>query len=407
MIEDEENNIDLFGEHWNGEGELTPSGLRMHYLLGHRNRKRYEGFISSSPNAQELLVYSTSVNRTIMSVYAHLQGMFPSQTGKILTEAQLERANDLYYNESQYLTEEIASLGFSSLKNSISLFPVHIFDDNDRELKLNENGVCPGIQKYKDKHYESKEGQNHLKQMSNLINNTYGKELFKYFNLTDPNYYYDRKSVYVLADTFISDYFDKRALTNFTQTGINLEQFYADVEKVVDSDLFDLEFKTENDVIVYVGMSPTFRRILDWMDKRISLDRAGKTDLIERTSPKMVIYSGHDTTVGLMSLFVEKVFGFKLIPPVFAANQYFELYKDEKNVYYVRYIFNDDEVFSMAYNMFKQKTEKVLWTKEQINEFCDEVNNYSWKIMTFIMCGIVLALIVVIIYLKKKLKETY
>ena len=119
----------------------------------------------------------------------------------------------------------------------------------------------------------------------------------------------------------------------------------------------------------------------------------------------MVIYSGHDTTVGLMSLFIEKVFGFKAIPPTFAANQYFELYKDEKNDYRVRYIFNDDEMFSMDYNVFKQDVEKVLWTKEEINELCDEVDeSNSWKIVTYIMIGIVLALIVIIIYLKKTIQ---
>ena len=401
-LADKENNLDIFGEEWNGEGELTPSGLRMHYLLGHKNYQRYKDFISSSPNLNEILVYSTSVNRTILSVYAHLQGMYPSQTGKILTESQFAKANELYYNESQYLKDEINALGYSSLKNNISLIPVHIFDDTEREIKLNENDVCPGMEKYKNKNYQSKEGQNYLYQSSHLINSTYGKELFKYFNLTDPNYYYDRASIYVLADTYISDYFDKRPLTEFSKTGIDQDQFYIDSAKVVDSDLFDLEYKTENDVIIYVGMSPTFRRLLDWMDKRINLDKAGKTNLIEQASPKMVIYSGHDTTVGLMSLFVEKVFGFKAIPPTFAANQYFELYKNEKNDYFVRYIFNDDELFSMDYNVFKQDVEKVLWTKEEINAFCDEVDeSNSWEIVTYIMIGIVLALIVVIIYLKK------
>ena len=48
---------DIFGEYWQGLGELTPSGIRQHYLLGVRNRKKYNTFISEYYNPNEILVY--------------------------------------------------------------------------------------------------------------------------------------------------------------------------------------------------------------------------------------------------------------------------------------------------------------------------------------------------------------
>ena len=63
----------------------------MHYLLDLRNRKKYitkEKFLSESFNPQEILIYSSNINRTMVSVSFQLQGFYPqdSETGEILTE---------------------------------------------------------------------------------------------------------------------------------------------------------------------------------------------------------------------------------------------------------------------------------------------------------------------------------
>ena len=49
------------------------------------------------------------------------------------------------------------------------------------------------------------------------------------------------------------------------------------------------------------------------------------------------------------SLFVNKVFGVNVGVLKFATNQYFELHREENNNYVVKYIFNDDEKFSIPY----------------------------------------------------------
>ena len=87
---------DLLGEKWNNPGELTGIGQRMHYLLGLRNRIRYiekEKFLSEKFDPHEILIYSSNLNRTMLSAASQLQGLYPqsSKKGETLTDAQEKR----------------------------------------------------------------------------------------------------------------------------------------------------------------------------------------------------------------------------------------------------------------------------------------------------------------------------
>jgi acid phosphatase/lysosomal acid phosphatase/prostatic aicd phosphatase len=51
----------------------------MEYLLGLRNRKKYiekEKFLSEKFDAHEILIYSSNLNRTMLSASSQLQGLF-------------------------------------------------------------------------------------------------------------------------------------------------------------------------------------------------------------------------------------------------------------------------------------------------------------------------------------------
>ena len=396
-------NKDLLNEEWNADGELTPSGLRMHYLLGTINQKKYSDFISFPPNLNELLVYSTDSNRTIMSVYAHLQGMF-NNTEEKLSDEQVAKANVILENSTnrEQLEIESANMNYSVIKNNRVLFPVSILDNNKKEFLLHDTHVCPGIEKYKKQMLNSKEGKSFIKNIAQNLNNTYGDDLFRYFKYSDKDYYFERDNYYTLLDTFISDHIDNRELNEFPFKGN--ETFYSYSEMVMNSSLYDLEMKTEDDVIIHMGMSPTFRKIIDWMVKRKELAENGTPNLIESSSPKMVIYSGDENTVGLMALFVKKVFGVNVGQLKFATNQYFELHKENDN-YVVKYIFNDDEKLSVPFDEFTNKIEKVLWSQEKINDFCD-INKETnpWEIIMWVMLVVVICLTAAFIYLKRKFK---
>jgi Histidine phosphatase superfamily (branch 2) len=66
------------------QGQLTPVGMRQHFLLGKELRKEYVhklGFLSKQYNSKEIVVRSTSVNRTVVSALSQLSGLYPMGTG--------------------------------------------------------------------------------------------------------------------------------------------------------------------------------------------------------------------------------------------------------------------------------------------------------------------------------------
>lgn len=65
-------------------GELSATGMRQHYNLGATLRKQYitdSPFLMSSYNHSEIEVQCTNYNRTQMSAYSFLFGLYPEQTG--------------------------------------------------------------------------------------------------------------------------------------------------------------------------------------------------------------------------------------------------------------------------------------------------------------------------------------
>ena len=87
---EDSNYIDQFGTKWEGNGELTAVGKRLHTILGIQNRIKYSSLVNCKKlDPKEIKIVSTNSIRTIKSLQAQLHAMFIPGTGDVLSEQEL------------------------------------------------------------------------------------------------------------------------------------------------------------------------------------------------------------------------------------------------------------------------------------------------------------------------------
>ena len=146
---DEVNWKDNLIEKWNGEGELSPLGMRMHYLLGVSTKAKYSNFLSKKYNPNEILITSTNVNRTILSAFSTLQGLYNFTETNTLNDKQIKRANIPNNNNSNLISKKIKDLKNMPIEGGYGMYPVHIYSTNyDHQFQIFRTEECPGIARY-------------------------------------------------------------------------------------------------------------------------------------------------------------------------------------------------------------------------------------------------------------------
>jgi len=409
--------LDFIGEKWIGEGELTPLGSRMHYLLGVSMKKKYKNFLSEQFNPNEIFIISTDVNRTIMSSYAHLQGMYNNLTVPLLNEKQLITSNILNSNYSENITIKINELKNNSVQNGINLFPVYLYpNDYGKENLLYEPDICPNIVPYREKAQNSETMKKIYSETSEKLNKTFGEYIFEYMNISgvnNPYYLWNTTNMYYIGDTFISDYTDGRKMQTLRDTGIDMESFYENSLNLSSLETYFGYFGNPLEITCYLQVSPMFRSIFNYMDMRINLDKNGEGDKIISKSPKFVMVAGHDTTLGAIDLFLKKEFGIEYEHAVYGSSQIYELWKNETNgKYFIKYLVNQEQKAEFDFDYFKEKVSKKIYTEKEIIEICDGVDdkeqekekekkedNEAFKILFFISLGLVIICLIILGYI--------
>ena len=198
----------------------------------------------------------------------------------------------------------------------------------------------------------------------------------KYFQINDSRFLFDYYRVLFLADEFVSDYDNDRDLSSFEKTGINLKEYYDMCIEFQDLMLFKVE---SNEIISAMAVTPSMKRLISWMDKRIVCDEDPNC-IPNYDEPKFVMYSGHDTTMAPFQLFMKLAFNISLEHPHFGSNMFYELHRNdtdsdfprENNDYYVEYYYNDKLLLQLPYDTFKKRVERLLWSEERILQFCEK-----------------------------------
>lgn len=372
---DYKNWVDMIKEEWRGSGELTPLGMRMLYLLGVSCRNKYKDLLSSDFNPNEIFIMSTDVNRTLISAYSFLQGIYSnSKKNNNINNKQIKRAIIQNRNYSKQINNKIIILKNKSIEDGINAFPVHIYSTKDYKYQLYRAEYCPGIGKNYTKIRNSEGIQKIYNDIFRTTNENFGKYIFKFMNKSikdEPDYLYNYKTIKNLGDTFIADYFDGRNLTIIKNSGINIDKFYNHCLNISLITSYYNYYGNPLEKIVEFGVSPIFRDIFNYMDKRILLDKKGTPDKIISSSPKLFVVSGHDVSLAGIDLFLESKFGIPFRRADYSSNQIFELWKNKKDgKYYIKYLINLEIAGNFEYNEFKKKVFSYLYSDEEIKQVC-------------------------------------
>ena len=379
--------MDFINATWReGAGELTYLGIFQHYLIGIRNKIRYSKFLSSKYNPQEILIYSTNLNRTKTSCYAQLLGLYEKRENKVL------EIND----PKNFINFNDLNLNSDDLK--IKTYPIPYFilkyikrGNKFRYEKTFDYSRDVNCQKIK-----------FLRNKNKLLDKSYISyyETFKKYmeNFLETNFDFDFEKrdkfeqLHRFCDAFISQYTEKR-INEFIKNNRDIDETYKRCIEYEKLKLFNIEQGGQANFTGEISMSAVMLRVIKWMECRMSL----KSNLdIKKGCPKFVMYSAHDTTLAAMGRFILSAFKIIIPYPYFAASQSFELRKYDNN-FFVEIYFNDKLSLNVTFKDFKKKVRDIAWDENFIIDYCEVYNSFEMKII-YLGFGIIFMLIFIFVF---------
>ena len=338
----------------------------MHYLLGLRNRLRYideKKFLSEKFNSKELEVISTNVERTIASLSSHLQGLYPQneKLGRTLTDTQLKTSDPPFKLNNSKIIQEKNELDKCALPNYMTIIPfktMNLEGNSEPAFYLTDFSDYVGAQNLQNELNEKyKKNFDQLKGENNARNYTFFEGVF-------------------LCDAFIPNYVDGRNMTKLKNTNLDFEEFYDFCKRILNETFSDL-IPQHNKTLVYIQGSPPMELLVNYAKLRIDEDiensSLNNTDSKD-SSKKMLIVSGHDSTISAQELFIINSLGKNLEfyrYPTFASQLTFEITrKDDKKSkrnysdYFVNYYFNEELLLNMTLSEFLDKMEPNIRTSD-------------------------------------------
>ena len=375
----------MLGQKWTNPGELTGMGQRMHYLLGLRNRIKYikeQKFLSENYDPHEILIFSSAINRTILSASSQLQGLYPikDELGLVLTEEQEKISVPQVSIDYSEIETERKNLGLNALPHLMTLVPVRLINDNDRKINVYDLTDC------KDEREEVKSTNlKNLQAAQDFVKNfntQYGERVNKYFG-TSSSEEYDIVFIYDLCDAFVSDYTDRRDLSDFKSAGIDLDEFHEYCMDYMKLNFLYYFFGDEEKALARLDSSKLMTESIYFMKNRVDADINGiniDENFNDYSKPKWVMISGHDSTSSSDEVFMLYALGYNLSDykfPKFANQIALEVARKDDGTkktsysdYFVKCYFNDDLLFNVTLDVFIEKIQDKVWSDEKISEYC-------------------------------------
>lgn len=355
-------NVDLFGSQWNGNGELTTNGMIQQYIIGLNNKNKYGDFYNINYDPKEILVYSTNVNRTITSAQVQLSGMYSNI--------------DININSTEYdpRTRPPFNVSFDfNKKLTFVPVPIHIYEDRvvhgenivDKTMNYDRDVNCIKYKAFREKNKLTSTVIDFI----NDFNKTEGEYLVNKFKIAAPDNF---KGVHALCDVYVANYFEHydKIKENFTEPERLLNKCF-EFETMKQ---YFVEQGGEAAISGKISQSGIFRRIINWMELRMEGGEANRTKT-DGAKPKFVMYSAHDTTLSSMqSYLIQAGLQEKYIYTKYASVAYLELRK-YGDTFYVEYYLNEVQLFNKTFDEFKTLAEKIMWTEDQVIDYCEGYTN--------------------------------
>jgi len=395
-----ETSQDIFGEYWFNslpglESELTGMGLRQQYLLGYKMRSRYvdTGFLDKSFNMSQVLIYSTNVNRTMMSAQSQLFGMYPPGTGNQIFDNQSILAIPPG-NPIPDLDKILTELQNNSILFGSQVFPVHLFDE--KYEGLHNTGKCPAISNI----LNNNEKKQEIVEYQKTFNATYFDKLQSVLGFKDKDYLMSMHNLFLIADAFIASYFEGRNLESLVKAGINLDDFYKETHTIERLWMVRL-FGDKDCHVSKLSATGVLKELINNLDWVVAQENLGdKADWTKRQ--KFIMHSMHDTSIfGILTYLDFTIQTGNKDYPEFASSLIFEFTKNTtktKNYNFedftVSIEINNKNIYNSQYENFRTKINSQLLTKEEIDDFCDLISHETH--ILFIIIIVVLAIVVII-----------
>jgi hypothetical protein len=377
------NGFDILNLYWEHEkGSITSTGLRQLYLAGVRIRETYinnNNLISSTFDPDQVGISSTDLNRTILSAYSRLNGMFPT--------SELFSVFDPSSNSIIFLPQIVPVLAIS--------YPSVLFQIDDK-------GVCKG---FNSEFFADKDS--HLLFPINTVvkinywvqqfENTIFPSLKSKLRLSE-NDLRERKNdnprfIYHIADALICAMTEGRDISSLGLSSENIT-FFKNYK-----DFFLINGK-RTDYQLKLMAVPLYDNIIEIAERFLS----------GNSTMKYIGYSIHDknliTLYRTLRLIIKDI---KTITFHFACELLIEVYDDGG----MNFLFNNENLFEMSIKDLKTNRNDLLISKTDFNNFCGlDIENYGHtsisKLFVFFIVfdSLLIIILFIFIFVDGKMKSS-
>ena len=410
---------DNLGEKWTSLAELTGVGERMHYLLGLRNRKKYieeEGFLSQRFDPHQMLIFTTTKNRTMISCYSQLQGLYPQRANiseELLTPQQEDKAYPpvLEKGKDPYIEQAIKELDGSALPYRMMLAPARMVSEKEIKMSIHNIGEC---EEKTDKIKKDNEKIQEFKDVVKKFNKNYAESFNKYY--TKEKAEFKTKELKNICGDFLADYTEDREMKDFKdKTGLDFDKLKTDCLEFYKQYYYYSYYGDKDRLLAVIETSKMMREFIFYMKRRLDADMTEvneDADYRDYSRPRWILTSGHDSTVSANLVLLIKALELdmktKFDVPKYATQLALEIRTNAEkcksyNDYYIVGYFDNTELFNIKVDEFINKVESVIWTDQQVDEYCgfgsenNKVNNTYKILMIVFICLTGVMLIVIII----------